>query len=132
MTWSYNISETTDTDRVRGKIGDTNTNLQRLQDETIAAVLVLYPSVVAASVECVKRIIARIATDPDSRSAAGLSSSRGQAVANLEVLLGQLRAELAGTAEMFIGGVSDSANEALRADTNFPAPAFTVGGDDYT
>lgn len=132
MTWTYSISEASARDQIRGKIGDTRSSSDYdLDDETIDAIYVLYPSVVAASVECVKRIIAKKSRKFD-RSAMGMSASQGSVLTQLRDLLTDLqREQMSGAGRIFVGGVSDSANTTQRADTDYVQPSFIVGGDDY-
>lgn len=131
MTFTYSSSETTDRNRVRGKTGDTDTATSRqlLQDETIDAILVLYPTVLAASIECIKRIIARLARDYD-RSAVGMSVTRSPAIQTYKDLLIDLEREASSGAQMFVGGVSKSNNDILAADTNYVKASFKIGRDD--
>lgn len=131
MTWTYSESETTDRDRIRGKIGDTNTNRQLLADETIDSVLVDYPTVITAAIECCRRIIAKKAGDVD-RSAIGMSSSRSQVVTHYQDLIEQLQQELGTQAEMYAGGASIADADTFRANTDYPTPPVTIGGMDFT
>ena len=48
MTWSYNENLSTDRDKVRFRIGDTDTDDQLLSNETIDAILVIRNDVVLA------------------------------------------------------------------------------------
>lgn len=131
MTFSYSIAESSDRDRVRGKIGDTVEATYQIDDETIDSILVDYPSVLAASVESLNRIIAKRSRDFD-RSSLGLSSSRGSVLSQLRELRDELKDELrSGGGGLFVGGASISANDAQAADTDFKAPDFTVGAGDY-
>jgi hypothetical protein len=130
----YSPGEATNRDKVRGKIGDTDENRQLLQDETIEAVLVTYPTIIGASIECCKRIIARLARDVD-RSAVGMSASRSQVIQHYKDLIEQLKDEATSTlgAEggsgggIYAGGVSQAAIDTLESDTDFVKPTFRVG-----
>lgn len=132
MTFSYSISETTDRDQVRGKIGDTDADTYEIDDETIDAIMALYPSVIATSVECVKRMIAKLSRKSFDRSALGLSTSRGAVLGQLRDLLEDLEIELRSSAGgMFVGGVSQSDVDTQEADTDFIQPSFSVGKNDF-
>ncbi len=129
MTFSYDASEPADRDQVRGKIGDTVEDTRFLEDETIDAILTNYPSVLAASVEALKRIIA-VESRKFDRSALGLSASRGSVVQQLRDLLEEIKSELGGDAGMFVGGASFSDAEALEGNADFIQPKFKVGAFD--
>ena len=126
LTWTYSESEATDRDQVRGKIGDTDTNRQLLANETIDAVLVTYATVISASIECCRRIIAKLARDVD-RSALGMSASRSQIITHYRDLIVELKAEAAIQGEVFVGGVSQTDVDAQIEDTDAVQPTFTVG-----
>jgi len=136
VSFSYDPSEATSLDQVRGRVGDALEKGKLLENETIAAILVRYPDVLTASIECCKRIIALKARDID-RSAVGFSSSRSQLVTQYKDLIVLLQEEARSTlggigtgGAIFVGGVSDAANITQRDDADFVQPAFTIGGDD--
>lgn len=129
MTLTYSVAESTNRDRVRGKIGDTDSNRELLDDSTVDAILVVYPSVIAAAIECCKRIIAKLARDVD-RSAIGMSASRSQVIQHYRDLIPMLQEELATHGRMFVGGVSVTENEAQDEDTDFVQPSFKIGMGD--
>lgn len=61
MSWSYSGDPSTnEKDEVRFVIGDTETEMQLVTDEEIAYLLDEYGSVTSASIEAVKRIIAKL------------------------------------------------------------------------
>lgn len=126
MTLTYDPAEAADRDRVRGKIGDTDSTRELLDDDTVDAVLVLYPSVIAAALECSKRIIAKVARDVD-RNAIGMSASRSQVVQHYKDLIAMLQSELLSEGRMFVGGSSVASNETQTEDTTAVQPSFSVG-----
>jgi hypothetical protein len=126
MTLTYDAAESSDRDRVRGKIGDTDANRELLDDDTVDAVLELYPSVTSAAIECCRRIIAKLARDVD-RGAIGTNASRSQAISNYKDLISMLQSELLTHGRMFVGGESLASNESQSADTGAVQPSFAVG-----
>lgn len=126
MTFSYSTSLATNKDKVRFRIGDTDSNRELLSDEEIDAVLTAKPSVLPASMECVEAILAKIARDID-RNAAGISSSRSQAFTHYKDLLIKLGREMLTESEMFVGGLSKSAKRGFEADSDFVQPSFDIG-----
>ena len=126
MTFSYSTSLATDKDKVRFRIGDTDSNRELQSDEEINAVLAAKPSVLPASMECVEAILAKIARDID-RNAAGISSSRSQAFTHYKDLLVKLSREMLTESEMFVGGLSKAAKRSFEADSDFVRPSFDIG-----
>jgi len=55
MTWSYDDSLPTDRDKVRFRIGDTDSEEELLSNETLDALLVIRDDVVLASIDAYKR-----------------------------------------------------------------------------
>ena len=133
MTWSYDPTEATDGDEVRGRVGDTNESDQLLSDELIAKLLD-GGSVLAASIEAVKRILAKVARDVD-RNAVGISTSRSQVTQHYRDILSDLRRELSsgssGGPEPYVGGVSISEGESTRDNSDYRGTTFELGQDDH-
>lgn len=134
MTWTYNIALATDRDRVRFRIGDTNTDKQLLADEEIAAQLTRFNNDIPLTVvSCIKAIIAKLARDYD-RSNLGLSAQRSQQIQHYRDLL----AEYQGTgvegalsnAEMFVGGLSKDKEDSFDDDDDYKGPHLRRGQDD--
>jgi len=128
---AYNPAEALDRDKVRGLIGDTVSTSYYLDDETIAAVLTARGSVLEASIECVRRILAKIARDGDY-NAVGISASRNPVTMQFRDLLKDLTA-LRGQdldAVMFVGGKSRSANQATIDNDDNVDPVYYRGMDD--
>tara|TARA_Y100001938_G_scaffold148373_1_gene231902 strand:- start:3853 stop:4284 length:432 start_codon:yes stop_codon:yes gene_type:complete len=126
MSFSYSTSLTANKDKVRFRIGDTDSNRPLLSDEEINAVLTDKPAVLPASIECVDAILAKIARDVD-RNAAGITSSRSQAYNHYLELRKKLEREMVTESEMFVGGLSKSAKQSFEADSDFVKPSFDIG-----
>lgn len=126
MSFAYSTSLATNKDKVRFRIGDTDSNRPLLSDEEINAVLTSKPSVLPASIECVDAILAKIARDVD-RNAAGITSSRSQAYNHYLELRKKLEREMVTESEMFVGGLSKAAKQGFEADSDFVKPSFDIG-----
>lgn len=126
MSFAYSTSLATNKDKVRFRIGDTDSNRPLLSDEEIDAVLVSKPAVLPASIECVEAILAKIARDVD-RNAAGISSSRSQAFNHYLELRGKLAREMLTESEMFVGGLSKAAKRSFESNPDFVQPSFGIG-----
>ena len=129
MAWTYSDSLTTDRDKVRLKIGDTDTDDQLLSNETIDALLDIRADVILCAIDCVRAILAKLARDID-RSAAGMTGSRSQRIANYEIVLRNLIKESGGETRMKVGGISKDDADSLRDDSDFAQPDFTIGAHD--
>jgi len=132
VTWSYSNTLATNRDMVRLKIGDTDTNDQLLQNETIDALLTARSnSVVDASIDCIRAILAVFVREID-RSNIGITASRSQKFNQLESLLKQLQAEArTGHGGMFVGGHSRSDKDTIESNDDFIQPFAKVGKDDF-
>lgn len=132
MAFTYLAAESSDLHKVRGRIGDTDSADALLDDDTITTILTEYTSVLAAAVECCRRILAKLSRQVD-RSGVGLSSERSQVIVHYERVLANLRRESAASStEMFVGGTTISEKTTLEADSDFRARPFSIGMDDYT
>jgi hypothetical protein len=126
MSFAYSTSLTTNKDKVRFRIGDTDSNRPLLSDEEINAVLASKPAVLPSSIECVEAILAKIARDVD-RNAAGITSSRSQAYNHYLELRNKLGREMLTESEMFVGGLSKAAKQAFEDESDFIKPSFDIG-----
>lgn len=119
MSWSYDPTLSTDKDKVRLAIGDTDTNNQRFSDEEITATLTNSDSVLEAAAALAESLAARYATMV-SISVDGLSKSNSDLSRNFALLAQRLRAratqEAAGLGNPVIAGVSTS--DMLSVDQN--------------
>jgi len=126
MTWSYDDSLPTDRDKVRFRIGDTDSEEELLSNETLDALLVIRNDVVLASIDAVQAILAKFAREID-RQALGLGGPRSQKTTHYENLLKVLRAEAdKGSTGVFYGGATIAAKQAALADTTKPQPPFRI------
>lgn len=129
MTWTFSDSIASDKDKVRLKIGDTDTDDQLLSDETIDALLAIRADVVLCSIDACRAILAKLARDID-RSAAGMSGSRSQKTQHYKDVLSSLIKESSGETRVKVGGISKDAKDTLNDDSDFEKPTFTVGMSD--
>jgi len=129
MTWTFDPALATDRDKVRFRIGDTDTNRQQLANETIDTLLALHTTVVETSIQCCKALLAKIARDVD-RNVVGISANRSQVTQHYQDLIRKLTAERAGTASVSLTGVSRDEIQNERADTDFVKPTFSIGMSD--
>ena len=122
-TKSYTTSFTTTLSQIRMKIGDTGgpagADEVFLTDERINQIYDERPSILGASVECVRQILGDIARKTDV-SAGSLNTSRSQLTTHYRDLLRDL------------GGVSISRRDTLLADDDYEGPAFEIGMDENT
>ena len=119
---------TTALSQIRMKIGDTVTNDPLLTDEHILAVYANFPTVIAASVECVKNIIARMARDVDF-SAGVISVQRSLRYQQFKDLLMQLEAESETSIVVYVGGQSKAIEETYASTQDLKARVFRIGMD---
>lgn len=131
MTFSYSASEATGLDQVRGLIGDTDSAAYYLENETITAILTANSDAVGpSSVECVRRILAKLAKDVDRSHPDGISTSRTQRSQQYRDLLRELEGlygKGGGEVTIFVGGSSKAENEAFETNPDFVQPLFRRG-----
>lgn len=134
MTWTYNIDLSTDKDKVRVRIGDTNTNAQLLSDEEINALFSAFSSDLTLTVVgSIRAIIGKLARDYD-RSNLGMSAQRSQQIQHYKDLLAEYMGSgvegMGARAEMFVGGLSRATEESFDTDTDYKGPDMRRGLDD--
>ena len=126
MTWSYSDSLSTDRDRLRFRIGDTDTNEQLCSNELLDALLTARADPILAAIDAVEGILAQFARDID-RTALGLGGARSQKSQFYRDLLKELRAQAArGSTDVFFGGASIAAKETIRDDSDKPLAPFRL------
>ena len=126
MSWSYSDSLSTDRDKTRFRIGDTDTDEQLLSNELLDALLVSRGSPALAAIDAVEGILAQFARDID-RSALGMGGVRSQKTQFYRDLLKELRAEAArGDTSIFFGGGSISEKAANLDDSDAPVTPFRI------
>lgn len=130
MSFSYDPKQTTDLHKVRSRIGDTKEAKHYLHDEEISAILTDYPGVIAASCECIRRILALIAREND-RQIGGVSSSRSQVTQHYQDLLEKLEGQVGSVSTGVLTGSSDQEIADLEEDTDLRPAQFQVGMDDH-
>jgi len=121
MTWTWDATaiETSDLQGVRSRIGDTNTNDQQMSDEEINALVTAKGSVVAAAIECCKRILAKEKGEID-RNVAGTNAPRSQKHQHLRDVMKDLRHELLSGVTPKLTGHSTAEKDALAAESDYP------------
>lgn len=132
MAWSYSASSTSTLNKLRRRIGDTNTNEQLLDDDELNEFLAEFNSdIYLAGASACWAIVAKLAREVD-HSSQGNSASRNQKVQAYKDLAKELRAyALASGCTMSVGGVSVSEEITIESDTDFKQPRIKTGGDDY-
>jgi len=132
MSWSFNESLTTDRDKVRLRIGDTDTNDQILSNETIDALLTEHGSdVMLATISCVRAIIAKYARNM-TRGAVGMTADMSVFVAHYQELLSDLIKQNRGNSGVrYKSAFSESRKETIESDDDYIRPFAAVGRDDY-
>ena len=90
MTWTYDDTESTPKDQVRGTIGDTDTTDQQFSDEAINAKITTQNSTYGAALECINTLIGRYSRSV-TRSVGRKSSSN---LSDIVIHYRQLRADL--------------------------------------
>lgn len=130
MSWSYSDALSTDRDKLRFRIGDTDTNEQLLSNELLDALLTTRASPTLAAIDAVQGILAQFARDID-RSALGMGGARSQKTQFYRDLLKELRAEAArGDTSIFFGGGSIAQKESNLEDEDVPVTPFRL--DQFT
>ena len=127
FTWDPTALATSELQQVRLTIGDRDSGKPLLTDEEINFRLDEYSDgVLPASIRCVQDILAKLARDVD-RSNVGMSSTRSQQTTHYRDLLKELRAENSTLGEMYVGGISDSAEDAVNSSTDYRQVGITLG-----
>lgn len=128
MTWTFNETLSTDLDRLRFLIGDTDATDQQLQDEALTFLLTeeggLYPAAAAAC----RSLVAHYARRVDV-SNAGASLAASQRVEHYTRLSLQYARRSAGgpagrIGTPVVGGVSASEVQAAREDSDLVQPSM--------
>ena len=132
MAWSFSDSLSTNLDKVRLKLGDTETTDQILQNETISALLTEHSDDVnLATIACCRAIIAKYNRTID-RNAAGMSANRSIIVENYRQLLAELlRANRGNAGARYKGSFSRDRQETIEDDSDFILPFARSGSFDY-
>ncbi len=132
MTWTYSRDPAhSSRDAVRFLVGDTDADWPLVQDEEIDYILATYPNTTLAAAEVCDAIAARLSREADTGNMdmRVSASQRAQAYAQRAK---ELRAKVARTATIFVGGRSPADKDAAAQDTSRTQPAFKIGMHDYT
>lgn len=133
MTWSYDPTLSTDKDKVRFYVGDTDTTDQLIVDETITATLVTWTDPMLCAAVICRSLAAKFAREVTYK--AGDVSENSSDIARFykdladELDPGNITKGLA-LAEMSIGGLSISEKESFAENTDAVQPSFSRGMDD--
>lgn len=133
MSWTYNESLLTARDKVRYRIGDTDTNRQMVSNETLDALLTEYnSSVLRVSVIAIRGILADLTRDTN-RSVMGISGSVDQTTVHYRELLRDIIAEMNTDGGVYPGAISISRYNALQSenDETMIPPDFRQGQFDH-
>ena len=129
MSWSYSDSLGTSKDKVRFRIGDTQSLTPLLTDENINALLTEYnDNVLRVACICVKGILASLTRDTN-RSVMGISGSVDQATTHYRDLLRDLVADMNTDGGIYPGAIQIATVDTLDAENNTTAvpPDFRQG-----
>jgi hypothetical protein len=130
MSWSFSDTLATTRDKLRLRIGDTDSNDALLSNETLDVLLSdKNDDLALAAIDAVRAIIAKLGREFD-RSAVGVGGQRSQKVLHYTDLLKQLTKEGRLSTGVVVGGLSANRKETIEGDSDFVRPSFTVGGDD--
>ena len=132
MAWSYSDSLTTDRDKIRLRIGDTDTNDQILPNETIDALLTEHSSdVMLATISCVRAIIAKYARNM-TRGAIGMTADMSIFVTHYQELLSDLIKQNRGNSGVrYKSAFNQSRKDTIESDADYIRPFASVGMTDY-
>lgn len=134
MTWTYSPGGATAKDRIRDRIGDVDQAPRQptLQNETIEAVLDAEgDNERAAALACLRLLLPLYARQADTgvKSADLYTNQRFERLRHIEETLLQEMAIAGGGASA--PGLSKAARDAMLADADRPAAAFSVGMLDF-
>jgi len=132
MAWSYSDSLSTDRDKIRLNIGDTDTNDQILPNETIDALLTQHSNdVMLTTISCVRAIIAKYSRNL-TRGAIGMTADMSIFVTQYQELLADLIKQNRGNSGVrYKSAFNESRKQAIESDDDYIRPFAAVGRDDY-
>ncbi len=131
MSWTYNQNLSSDLDKVRFEIQDTDTADQLFSNEEINATLTLQGSVGGAVLKLAKKLMVKFARFVDT-SVGRVSESASQRYAAYKEIVDRFEQEEAALCMPSFGGTVISNNEALDSDPTLVQPETKVGGTDNT
>jgi hypothetical protein len=123
MSWSFDVSLNTDKDYVRYLIGDTNTNRQLVQDETIEAVLQNEANVWMTAADIIVALYRGLtaAGSLEDRKV-GETRIRYQRISDLMANVAGLKARGSAHMKPSAGGVIQSETDSYDKDTSLDKP----------
>ena len=134
MTWTYSGNPaTSDRDKVRFLVFDTDTNEQLINNEEIDWLLSEQSNIYLAAANAAEAIAAKFAKDI-TRNAVGLSATVGNRARFYLDLADKLRDQVGTTnqrGDVFAGGLTISGKDALDNDSDAVQPAFKIGQFDW-
>ena len=133
MAWSFDPALSTDKDKVRLYIGDTDSTNPQVADETIEATLVLYPDPMLAAAVIARSLAAQYGRDVTYHAGSVGENSSDLARFYLDLAkeldpMGVTRA--IPLAQISVGGLSLSDKDTLDSNTDAGPPSFSKGMDD--
>lgn len=130
MSWTYSGNPaSSDNDKVRFLVGDTDETDQLVQDEEIAYALTTQPTAELAAALVAEAIAAKFARQVDS-TVGRVSESASQRAMAFRERAKELRSNIALLARPSFGGLSQAEKERLDSDTDAVQPSFRIGQDD--
>lgn len=129
MTFTYTPGATTDSDRVRLLIGDTDIDApenQRLENEEITDLLTIAGGYRAAAAMAADALAAKFASRVTSKRM-GQASLEWKRFEQLSALAKAIRAQVSATAIPFASGYSKALRDARDQDTDKIQPSFKRG-----
>ncbi len=114
MSWSYDPTLSTDKDKVRFEIQDTESSDQLFSDEEIAATLTAQGGVMSASLKLANLLLMKWVRFVDT-TVGRVSESASQRVTNLKDIIARLENNLS-LAQPEFGGIDHDKNDALDQD----------------
>jgi hypothetical protein len=130
VAWSYDPGLSTDKDKARFYVGDTDEAYQLLSNEELTALVTLEGGPLKAAIAALEHLAAKFSRQADTNitDLAVSASQRASAFAQRAIELRKRTRRLAG---IFVGGVSKSTEPGLIADADAKPPMFKRGQDDY-
>lgn len=133
MTWSYSPALATAKDRVRFKVGDTDTTDQLISDEEVAGVLSVQANEALAAAQLAEAIAGRFSRKAAFSNGSLSMQADQQAKAYME-LAARLRSQASQDAihqvGILVGGRTIAGRVALATDPSVVQPAFALDQDD--
>jgi hypothetical protein len=131
MAWHFDTSLSTDKDKVRFLIGDTNTRRQLCQDETIEAILTMEANIYMAAAEIAEYIARGLTAGGvlEDRKV-GETRIRYRRAADMLALAGRLRTRGATHMKPSAGGIYISDRDSYDGNTALDKPELATGMTD--